>query len=96
MHATAAPAPQVIASIHQPRAAVWACFDACSILSGGLLLFTGPCEDVVAWFESIGMGPWRPDVHGTSIDWVMDLVNVGFSGKQQVSERCMRDCGVWG
>ncbi|KAI8463050.1 MAG: P-loop containing nucleoside triphosphate hydrolase protein [Monoraphidium minutum] len=71
----------IVASIHQPRAAVWALFDTCSLLSGGMLMYTGDCNAVVGWFESIGMGPWRSDVHGTACDWVMDLVNVGFVTK---------------
>jgi hypothetical protein len=69
----------------QPRAAVWAAFDTCTLLSGGLLMYTGACGGVVPWFESIGMGPWRSDVHGTACDWVMDLVNIGFANKPHVS-----------
>ncbi len=75
----------IVASIHQPRAAVWAAFDTCSMLSGGLLLYSGRCGGIVPWFESIGMGPWRSDVHGTASDWVMDLVNIGFEHKPGVS-----------
>lgn len=74
----------IVASIHQPRAAVWAAFDSCCLLSGGLLMYAGECDRVVSWFESVGMGPWRSDVHGTACDWVMDLVNVGFVHKPQL------------
>jgi hypothetical protein len=41
----------VVASIHQPRAAVWACFDACAVLSGGFSLYHGPCSDLIGWFQ---------------------------------------------
>ena len=74
----------IVASIHQPRAAVWAAFDSVALLSEGSLLYAGPCSEIVAWFESVGLGPWRPDVHGTACDWVMDLVNIGFDNKPQV------------
>lgn len=77
----------IVASIHQPRAAVWAAFDRCCLLSGGMLLYAGECGALVPWFESLGCGPWRADVHGTSCDWVMDLVNVGFAGKTQVGAK---------
>ncbi|GBF91998.1 ABC transporter G family [Raphidocelis subcapitata] len=73
----------IVSSIHQPRAAVWAAFDSVSLLSEGALLYAGPCSEIVSWFESIGLGPWRPDVHGTACDWVMDLVNIGFEIKPQ-------------
>jgi len=73
----------IVASIHQPRAAVWQAFDTCSVLSGGLLLYAGSCSGAVPWFESIGMGPWRSDVHGTACDWVMDLVNIGFEPRNE-------------
>jgi hypothetical protein len=70
----------VVASIHQPRAAVWTCFDACAVLSGGLGMYQGPCSAIVDWFQGTqGYGPWDSAVHGTASDWVMDLVNVGFS-----------------
>lgn len=70
----------VVCSIHQPRAAVWACFDACAVLAGGMGLYQGPCGALVGWFQgSLGYGPWDSAVHGTASDWVMDLVNVGFT-----------------
>ena len=50
------------------------------VLSGGLGLYQGRCDAVVGWFEGdLGYGPWDSAVHGTASDWVMDLVNVGFS-----------------
>ncbi|GBF93870.1 ABC transporter G family [Raphidocelis subcapitata] len=70
----------VVASIHQPRAAVWACFDACAVLSLGFSMYHGPCSDLIGWFQGhLGYGPWDSAVHGTASDWVMDLVNVGFT-----------------
>jgi len=77
----------VVASIHQPRAAVWACFDACALLSGGYGMYCGPCTSLVDWFQgSMGYGPWDSAIHGTASDWVMDLINVGFT-KGEVSRR---------
>jgi ABC-type multidrug transport system ATPase subunit len=69
----------VIASIHQPRAAVWGCFDACAVLASGLLVYIGPTDGLVPWFQGrLGYGPWSVAVHGTEADWVLDLVNTGF------------------
>lgn len=73
----------VIASIHQPCAAVWEAFDVCTLLSHGLLLYHGPCCDMGSWFEGgLGLGPWNPAVHGIVSDWAMDLVSVEFAKPQ--------------
>ncbi|KAL6762732.1 hypothetical protein V8C86DRAFT_3086957 [Haematococcus lacustris] len=40
----------IIASIHQPRSAIWAMFDSVTVLSRGMLLYTGRRDDMVPWF----------------------------------------------
>ncbi|KAL6748511.1 ABC-2 type transporter-domain-containing protein [Haematococcus lacustris] len=40
----------IIASIHQPRSTIWSMFDSVTVLSGGLMMFTGRREDMVPWF----------------------------------------------
>ncbi|GBF87651.1 ABC transporter G family [Raphidocelis subcapitata] len=72
----------VIASIHQPRAAIWAMFDTALVLSAGLLVYFGPREGMVPWFASLGY-PYDAEMHGVPSDWVMDLVNVGFHKPQK-------------
>jgi hypothetical protein len=70
----------VIASIHQPCSAVFAAFDACTLLAHGLLLYHGPRGAMGEWFEAgLGLGPWNPAVHGIVSDWAMDLVSVEFT-----------------
>jgi hypothetical protein len=77
----------IVASIHQPRASVWAAFNSVSILSGGLLMYAGPASGLLPWFEGgLGYGPWEADAHGAVADWAIDLVNVGFT-KPAVSAR---------
>ncbi|KAI8467922.1 MAG: hypothetical protein J3K34DRAFT_523385 [Monoraphidium minutum] len=69
----------VIASIHQPRAAIWAMFDTALVLSSGMLMYFGPCDGLVPWFSSLGYA-YDVAMHGVPSDWVMDLVNK-FYGK---------------
>jgi ABC-type multidrug transport system ATPase subunit len=76
----------VISSIHQPRAAIWQLFDRVVLLSSGYMMYSGDREGLVPWFAE-GCGyPYDPAMHGLASDWVMDLVNVGFT-KPEVSER---------
>lgn len=70
----------VVASVHQPRAAIWSLFDSCLLLSGGRMMYSGPRSALLPWFTSGGLGyTYSPALHGAPSDWVMDLVNVGFA-----------------
>ena len=44
----------VLASMHQPRSAVWAMLDDVTLLADGRMLYTGPAGAMVPWFESLG------------------------------------------
>ena len=44
----------VIATIHQPRSAIWEMFDVVSLLSSGRLMYHGPCAGMLPWFEELG------------------------------------------
>lgn len=69
----------IVASIHQPRAAVWSLFTHVVVVSQGLMIFWGPRQDLIPWVtQTLGYGPYCPNLHGMAADWIMDLVNVDF------------------
>uniref|UniRef100_A0A383VRM2 ABC transporter domain-containing protein n=1 Tax=Tetradesmus obliquus TaxID=3088 RepID=A0A383VRM2_TETOB len=67
----------VIASIHQPRSAIWSMFDKVTLLASGRLMFHGVCDDLVPWFGHLGY-PYDASLHGVASDWALDLVAIGF------------------
>eukprot|EP00798_Chlamydomonas_sp_ICE-L_P032125 gene32125-16645_t len=68
----------IIASIHQPRPAIWKMFDTTTVMCKGALMYFGPAEAMVNWFCD---GPMKvqprfdPAVHGVASDWVLDLLS---------------------
>jgi len=58
----------VIASIHQPRSAIWQMFDAVTLLANGRLMYHGPRDEMTTWFGSLGF-KYDPDLHGVASDW---------------------------
>jgi len=64
----------VIATIHQPRSAIWEMFDTVSLLSSGRLMYHGPCSEMLPWFQNMGFSYNK----GSESDWVLDLVATGF------------------
>jgi ABC-type multidrug transport system ATPase subunit len=58
----------VVASIHQPRSAIWLMFDAVTLLASGRLMYHGPRDGVAAWFGSLGYA-YDPLLHGVPSDW---------------------------
>ncbi|WIA12817.1 hypothetical protein OEZ85_006447 [Tetradesmus obliquus] len=89
MRSMAGSGQTVVSSIHQPRAAIWALFDAVTLLSMGRLMFYGPREEMSPWFSE-GCGyPYDPRMHGLVSDWGMDLVNIGFKKPESLFGRMM-------
>ncbi|KAG1673764.1 hypothetical protein FOA52_002333 [Chlamydomonas sp. UWO 241] len=71
----------VIASIHQPRGAIWALFDTVTLLSKGRLLYTGPTSGMAPWLSAAFGTAYDPLAHGSACDWALDLVaSAGASG----------------
>jgi len=66
----------VIASIHQPRAAIWSMFDVVTLLSCGRLMYHGARDGLVEWFATLGYH-YDPALHGVVSDWALDLVACG-------------------
>lgn len=46
-------------------------------MASGRLMYTGPTERLVPWFHSLGY-TYDPEVQGTTPDWALDLVSLGF------------------
>jgi ABC-type multidrug transport system ATPase subunit len=44
----------VIASIHQPRASIFALFDDITLVADGRCLYTGAAKEMEHWFRSLG------------------------------------------
>jgi len=66
----------IIASIHQPRTAIFDKFDKVCLLSEGRQMYYGPPAAAVAWFGQIGY-PFLAQSEGLS-DWLLDLISIGF------------------
>ncbi|EFJ48316.1 hypothetical protein VOLCADRAFT_91098 [Volvox carteri f. nagariensis] len=64
----------VIASLHQPRAAIWDMVNQVVVLGRGRLLYCGPPSELLPWFSGRLGYCYRPEHHGLVSDWVMDLV----------------------
>jgi hypothetical protein len=45
-------------------------------------MYTGPTNELVPWFNSLGY-PYNPEVQGTTPDWALDLVSLGFDKAAQ-------------
>ena len=79
----------IIASVHQPRAAIWAMFHKVCLLSEGRQLFFGAPDGVAPWFgDRIGYRH-APKRDGAVSDWIIDLVSVGFAKPPAVAARSM-------
>jgi hypothetical protein len=62
------------------------CVAQVTLLSSGYMMYSGEREGIVPWFDQ-GCGyPYDPAMHGLASDWIMDLVNVGFT-KPEVCHR---------
>ncbi|KAF6257910.1 hypothetical protein COO60DRAFT_1701618 [Scenedesmus sp. NREL 46B-D3] len=73
----------LLASVHQPRAVIWSQLDQVTLLASGRLMYTGPTDELVPWFNSLGY-PYSPEVQGTIPDWALDLVSLGFDKVAQL------------
>ncbi|KAG1665475.1 hypothetical protein FOA52_007607 [Chlamydomonas sp. UWO 241] len=84
----------IVASIHQPRTAVWGLFTQVVVLSRGRMIYSGSRAGLVPWLTtSLGYGPYDPQRHGAASDWVMDLVNTGFRKPEKYFGRTMLSAG---
>jgi ABC-type multidrug transport system ATPase subunit len=77
----------IVASIHQPRTAIFDKFDKVCLLSEGRQMFFGDPAEAVRWFGQIGYFFPAQNAEGLS-DWLLDLISIGFHKPSQA--------GRWG
>jgi len=73
----------VIASIHQPRVSIFKLFDEISLLSEGRVIYTGPAQDMVSYFASIGF-PCPQNYN--PCEYYIDLVSIDYSSPEEESK----------
>jgi len=79
----------VIATIHQPRSAIWGMFHKVLVLSEGHQLFFGAPDAAAPWFDRQLGYPYEAARDGSVSDWLMDLVSVAFPKPDDVASRSM-------
>ncbi|BDA42962.1 ABC transporter G family member 22 [Coccomyxa sp. Obi] len=79
----------IIASIHQPRSAIWDMFDKCVVLSEGHNLYFGSPKRALDWFSDALGYSYSYQRDGAVSDWLMDLVSVGFQKPTSYRDRSM-------
>ncbi|EIE27766.1 hypothetical protein COCSUDRAFT_45983 [Coccomyxa subellipsoidea C-169] len=83
----------IIASIHQPRSAIWDMFDKCVVLSEGHNLYFGSPKRALDWFSDALGYSYSYQRDGAVSDWLMDLVSVGFQKPASYHSRSMCSVG---
>eukprot|EP00820_Chromera_velia_P001770 Cvel_15456.t1-p1 / transcript=Cvel_15456.t1 / gene=Cvel_15456 / organism=Chromera_velia_CCMP2878 / gene_product=ABC transporter G family member 7, putative / transcript_product=ABC transporter G family member 7, putative / location=Cvel_scaffold1144:52584-54181(+) / protein_length=368 / sequence_SO=supercontig / SO=protein_coding / is_pseudo=false len=73
----------IIASIHQPRSAIWSLMDDVMLMSEGRVLFSGPAEDALPYFESLGFS--CPD-HYNPAEFLIDLAVADWGAERRQEE----------
>ena len=79
----------VVASIHQPRSAIWDMFHKVTVLSEGYQLYFGRPDRALAWFSDALGYDYDLLRDGAVSDWMMDLVSVGFAKPEDAARRSM-------
>ncbi|XP_015340025.1 broad substrate specificity ATP-binding cassette transporter ABCG2-like isoform X1 [Marmota marmota marmota] len=62
----------IIFSIHQPQYSIFKLFDCLTLLASGRLIFHGPAQEALGYFESIGY-PCEP--YNNPADFFLDIIN---------------------
>ena len=73
----------VVASIHQPRASVFAMFDELTLLSEGRVMYSGPTDKLLTYFAALGF-PCPSQV--SPAEYYVDLISVDYSSPQAEDE----------
>ena len=66
----------VISSIHQPRSSIFAMFDDLILLSEGRMLYSGPAQKALPYFEEMGH---KCPQHYNPAEFLADLISVDSS-----------------
>ncbi|KAB1282249.1 ATP-binding cassette sub-family G member 2 [Camelus dromedarius] len=62
----------IIFSIHQPRYSIFKLFDSLTLLASGRLMFHGPAQEALGYFESIG---YHCEPYNNPADFFLDVIN---------------------
>lgn len=77
----------VIASIHQPRPAIFERFNKVVLLSEGYQVYLGAPAQITDWFQKCLGYPYVASRDGNVPDWIMDTVSVGFAKPRATAVR---------
>eukprot|EP00877_Chromochloris_zofingiensis_P009782 jgi/Chrzof1/5057/Cz15g10060.t1 len=78
----------VLATIHQPRAAIWSMFNKITLLASGRLIYHGPSEGLAPWLGNLGY-EYDAALNGVPSDWALDLVAINFHKPKTLSGHTM-------
>ena len=79
-----------VTSIHQPRSSIFAMFDDLILLSEGRLLYNGPAQDALSYFEQHGH---KCPEHYNPAEFLADLISLDQSTTEaQHRSRCHLTC----
>ncbi|NXO76187.1 ABCG2 protein, partial [Sitta europaea] len=62
----------IIFSIHQPRYSIFRLFDSLTLLAAGRVLYHGPAQHAIEYFQSIG---YRCEPYNNPADFFLDVIN---------------------
>ncbi|XP_064225166.1 broad substrate specificity ATP-binding cassette transporter ABCG2 isoform X2 [Aotus nancymaae] len=62
----------IIFSIHQPRYSIFKLFDSLTLLASGRLMFHGPAQEALGYFESAG---YHCEPYNNPADFFLDVIN---------------------
>lgn len=62
----------IIFSIHQPRYSIFKLFDSLTLLASGRLMFHGPAQEALGYFESAG---YHCESYNNPADFFLDVIN---------------------
>ncbi|XP_008991251.1 broad substrate specificity ATP-binding cassette transporter ABCG2 isoform X2 [Callithrix jacchus] len=62
----------IIFSIHQPRYSIFKLFDSLTLLASGRLMFHGPAQEALGYFESAG---YHCEAYNNPADFFLDVIN---------------------
>ncbi|XP_047930474.2 broad substrate specificity ATP-binding cassette transporter ABCG2 isoform X2 [Anser cygnoides] len=62
----------IIFSIHQPRYSIFRLFDSLTLLAAGRMLYHGPAQQTIGYFQSIG---YECEPYNNPADFFLDIIN---------------------
>ncbi|PKU39105.1 atp-binding cassette sub-family g member 2 [Limosa lapponica baueri] len=62
----------IIFSIHQPRYSIFRLFDNLTLLAAGRVLYHGPAQDAIEYFQSVG---YQCEPYNNPADFFLDIIN---------------------